>query len=314
MGALRRALLRHGDRPPRYPQGRRRLPAARPRLSKRASRLHAGRRRRAPAGHAIRRSAHALPHARIVDLDADRAAITHHPASAPHRPHRPAHHRLRHLHLRLDRPTQKASRSLRAASPIDMLWMREQYPQTPSDIVLSRTAISFDAAEWEIWLPLLTGAALSIAPTAVTRDPSQLARHIRTPEHYDRAVRSLAAGADARCRPAGRIASSQANALSAGRRYPGNHSASCRHDHAAHRWSISTGRPKRRSRSRRGQVDRRRRAARTNRRPSMPIGCPIWNTRVYVLDDGLRPVPAGVGGELYVAGRVWRGAIWGVRV
>jgi amino acid adenylation domain-containing protein len=33
-----------------------------------------------------------------------------------------------------------------------------------------------------------------------------------------------------------------------------------------------------------------------------PIGCPVWNTRVFVLDGGLRLVPPGVAGELYVAG------------
>ncbi|MEU2452099.1 amino acid adenylation domain-containing protein [Streptomyces sp. NPDC012765] len=40
---------------------------------------------------------------------------------------------------------------------------------------------------------------------------------------------------------------------------------------------------------------------------SAPVGAPLGNVRTYVLGPGLRPVPVGVVGELYVAGEIGRG-------
>ncbi|WP_459478551.1 amino acid adenylation domain-containing protein, partial [Pseudomonas sp. No.117] len=55
-----------------------------------------------------------------------------------------------------------------------MLWMLKRFDVQPSERVLQRTSVSFDAAVWEFWLPLLAGAQLHLAPVELGRDLSAL--------------------------------------------------------------------------------------------------------------------------------------------
>ena len=109
--------------------------------------------------------------ARIVDLDADRAAIARQPASAPQ--HRIDPRTTAYVIYTSGSTGQpKGVAVTHAGLANHMRWMRHDYPTDHSDVVLARTAISFDAAEWEIWLPLVTGAALCIAPTTSPAIPA----------------------------------------------------------------------------------------------------------------------------------------------
>ena len=68
------------------------------------------------------------------------------------------------------------------ASVQHMLWMMANYPVGVEDIVLCRTSLSFDAATWEIWLPLIAGATLCMTTAELTRDPSLLMSYLE--EHH----------------------------------------------------------------------------------------------------------------------------------
>ncbi|MFE3515084.1 amino acid adenylation domain-containing protein [Streptomyces sp. NPDC059166] len=168
--------------------------------------------------------------------------------------------------------------------------MAERFGVDGRDRFLSVTTFGFDISNLEIFVPLLTGAELVLAERDTVRDPAALAALITgcdatvmqaTPTLWHALVtehpESLAGlrvliGGEA-------VGEPLADALRAASREVTNVYGPTE----TTIWSTA--------------------ATLDGTRPGVPpIGRPIANTQVYVLDDALRPAPAGAIGELYIAG------------
>jgi len=57
-------------------------------------------------------------------------------------------------------------------------WMQKQFPLTPSDVILQKTPYSFDVSVWELFLWVFSGASLHFLAPGAERDPDQIARAI----------------------------------------------------------------------------------------------------------------------------------------
>ncbi|WP_055557518.1 non-ribosomal peptide synthetase, partial [Streptomyces sp. NBRC 110028] len=167
--------------------------------------------------------------------------------------------------------------------------MGELLPLTPADVWTAVTTIAFDIAALELYLPLTRGATLVLADQDTVRDPQALAELITTTgttvmqatpslwhalcEQQPQAVRGLRMAVGGEALP---------SALAATMRELGAEAVNLYGPTETTIWST---------------------AARLERRPGAPaIGRPIANTRIYVLDAALRPVPTGVAGDLYIGG------------
>ncbi|MEV6569231.1 amino acid adenylation domain-containing protein [Streptomyces kronopolitis] len=174
-------------------------------------------------------------------------------------------------------------------------WMQDTYRLTAEDRVLQKTPSSFDVSVWEFFWPLREGAALVVAEPGGHKDPVYLAKLIReravTTCHFvPSMLQVFLAGADAAgCGTLRRVFCSgealpRDTARAFVRALPGV---------GLHNLYGPTE----------AAVDVSHHTCAPNGTGAVPIGQPVWNTRLYVLDAALRPCPPGVPGELYLAGR-----------
>ncbi|WP_336081622.1 non-ribosomal peptide synthase/polyketide synthase [Nocardia sp. SSK8] len=172
-------------------------------------------------------------------------------------------------------------------------WLQREFTLGAQDVVLQKTPFTFDASVWELLWPVQVGARLVLATADGHRDPAYLAeatvRHRVSVVQYVPSV--LAA---VLTEPAAAQADSLRLVFAGGEALTAE---------LAHRVRTSTGAevvnlygPTETA----IQVTTHR--VGDDRGAAVPIGTPVAGTRVYVLDARLRPVPAGVPGELYVAG------------
>ncbi|WP_206795366.1 non-ribosomal peptide synthetase [Amycolatopsis sp. MtRt-6] len=173
-------------------------------------------------------------------------------------------------------------------------WMQEFYPLGEDDRVLHKTPSGFDVSVWELFWPLQTGATQVIAEPGGHRDPRYLAGLIReagvTVAHFVPSM--LRVFLD---EPAARRCTGLSRVFCSGEALPpevrdrflelfdaGLHNLYGPTEAAVDvtAWACVPAAPGER----------------------VPIGGPVPNTALPVLDPWLRPVPVGAVGELYIAG------------
>ncbi|SEN21075.1 non-ribosomal peptide synthase domain TIGR01720/amino acid adenylation domain-containing protein [Paracoccus alcaliphilus] len=177
-----------------------------------------------------------------------------------------------------------------------MGWMRDSFPLTPQDRVLFRTSLNFDAAEWEIWLPLICGAAMVILPDALRLEldripdfaarkgvtvmqvvPSMLPPMLDAPERPR--LRWLFSGGEPLSEALARRAASVWGAEVVNLYGPTETTIQITAANLSDT-PVTNG----------------------SERATMPIGHSVGGAELLVLDPWLQPVPSGVPGELYVTG------------
>ncbi len=185
-------------------------------------------------------------------------------------------------------------------------WMQKTFPIGAEDIVLHKTPYSFDVSVWELFWALREGATIEVAPPGTHRDPHKLAQLIArsrcTIVHFvPSMLQAFVSEGGGHSLDQCKWVVCSGEALSANLRDEFFQSVSSAELHNLYGPTEAA-------------VDvtwwheRRNEESRACAKNVIPIGRPIANTRMYVLDSEHKKVASGEIGELYIAGvQVGRG-------
>lgn len=175
-----------------------------------------------------------------------------------------------------------------------LLWMQHMYPIGPADRVLQKTPAGFDVSIWEFFWPVMTGARLVLAKPGGHKDPAYLAALIEqagiTTLHFVPSMLQIFVGQaePKRCRTLRQVfCSGEALPADLVQRWYGAFAAPLHNLYGPTEAAVDvTWYPCRAD----------------EEVTSVPIGYPVWNTCIHILDPWLQPVPPGVAGELWIGG------------
>nr|WP_231496681.1 non-ribosomal peptide synthetase [Rhodococcus sp. UNC363MFTsu5.1] len=174
-----------------------------------------------------------------------------------------------------------------------LVWKQSEYGLGADDVVLQQIAMTFDVSVWEFFWALQNGARLVIAKPDGHKDMEYLAgliagHGVTTATFVPSPLGVFVAVADALSLRTLRRAFVIGEALppETAARWRELTPAGLHNMYGPTEAAVSVTNWK----------------ARPEDTVTTPIGLPQWNVQVHVLDAGLRPTPAGVAGELYLAG------------
>jgi amino acid adenylation domain-containing protein len=175
-----------------------------------------------------------------------------------------------------------------------LLWMQEAYRLTDRDRVLQKTPFSFDVSVWEFFWPLMTGAQLVVAQPGGHKDGGYLVKTIMergiTTIHFvpsmlavflrEKGVEKCTSLRNVIC--SGEALTYELQELFFSRLPVALHNLYGPTEASVDvtSWACIRGDPRR----------------------VVPIGRPIANTQIYILNSRLQPIPTGVSGELHIGG------------